>query len=370
MTLTTKEAIIERHNENQFLHATTPFNMVRHPRDLSADDLFAPLDERIISSTLEALEAGQTHYVDVGGISPLREALKDYLNTLTGSHYQVSNIVVTAGVQESRFLTTQMIGEQFGQIAVPAVVHPGVLKAIGVRALSVERMAVDETTMLPTLASIEQVLKEGSRLLFLESPSRLTGAVYSAEQVSAIWDLLVAYDASAIWDQGLAPWVAEGTYTSLARYEESSTRVAALGEAWSGMGLASWFIGYIAAPPAWCASMVSQKQIMAICTSTPTQFAALEASKLFADTHAQQVQQLVQRRAVLVEVAKNAGLNPIEGAAVNVLALMPTVSGDTATVLQKTGYNIAVGSDFGAAHVIRLSVTPSGTAEEALQTLL
>jgi aspartate/methionine/tyrosine aminotransferase len=361
----TKAMIIERHDQNTLLNAAVPFNMVSGSQDLSANEMFAALDERIIASTLEALEAGQTHYVDVGGISPLREALAQYLNKLTGTRYQPNNVIVAAGVQEARFLTTQMIGERFGRIAVPAVVYPGVLKAIGVRALPIDRIEVDESTMLPTLDGIRKVLEAGCRLLYLESPSRLTGAVFSAQAVSDIWALLTKYDAAAIWDQGLAAWV-DGDYVSLAQYEETPTRVATLGEAWDGMGLASWFIGYIAAPPEWCASMISQKQIMAICTSTPTQFAALEASKLFAESHAQHLKQLAQRRARLFEQATAAGLNPIAGEAVNILALKPAP--DFVSNLQDAGYQAGDGSSFGAAGVVRLNVTPN-SSETALQTI-
>ena len=73
------------------------------------DLMFEPLDDRIIASTLEALEAGQTHYVDVGGISPLREALARYLKKLAETTNAATTVVVAAGVQEDRFLPTQLI---------------------------------------------------------------------------------------------------------------------------------------------------------------------------------------------------------------------------------------------------------------------
>ena len=67
----TKAMIIERHDQNTLLNAVTPFNMVRvsDSQDLSTNEMFAAPDERIIASTLEALEAGQRHYVDVGGLA-------------------------------------------------------------------------------------------------------------------------------------------------------------------------------------------------------------------------------------------------------------------------------------------------------------
>ncbi len=349
--------------------AVPPSSMMRGPADISADELAALLDERIIAGALDALEAGQTHYVDVPGVAPLREAVASFLNETTGASYQTSNVVVTAGVQEARFLTIQMIGATFGRIAVPTVVHPGVRQALGVRAIVVDDIPVDLSgQLLPTIDNIETVLAAGARLVYLESPSRLTGAAYSAEEVVQIAALLERYEASVIWDQGLSPWV-DGGYASVAAHAGLAARTAVIGEAWPGMGLASWFIGYIAAPDDWRASMQSQKQIISICTSTPTQYAALEASKLFAEAHAGQLARLQQQRAAALAAAGKAGLTPIDGAAANVLALRGDAAG-VLTRLEAAGYTAADGAAFGAPGVLRLTMTATSAAADALQQLV
>lgn len=368
----TKQAVIQRHAQNELLTTPAPSLMMRDAQDLSADEALAPLDERIIASTVEALEAGQTHYAPVPGIDPLREAVAAHLNHTLGTGYQAANVLVTAGMQEARFLTTQMVGQQFGRIALPTVVHPGVRKALGVRPMPIDAIDVDtQGRMLPTPAAIRRVLEGGSRLLYLESPSRLTGAAYGAGDVAAITALVSEFEATVIWDQGLAAWVPPGDYISLATQEDSSTRVIAIGEAWPGMGLASWFVGYIAAPEDRIPPMQSQKQIMAICTSTPSQFAALEASRLFATAHPGHMQQLSRARASLLEQAASASLQPIDGAAVNVLALRPPPQDAEAvqTTLRQAGYTVAEGKDFGAPHILRLTVSTSQAATAALRQL-
>ena len=108
------------------------------------------------------MEAGQTHYVDVPGIGPLREKIAAYLNESTGSACQSGNIIVTAGLQESRFLTIQKIGELYESIAVPEVVHPGARKALGVRQRQIVSLPVDaEGRYLPTLAGLAAVVRGG-----------------------------------------------------------------------------------------------------------------------------------------------------------------------------------------------------------------
>ncbi len=368
MSSQNKLGLLKRHEANGDLNRPLPGPMMRHAADLAADEAISPLDERVIAAASEAMEAGQTHYVDVPGIGPLREKIAAYLNESTGSACQAGNIIVTAGQQESRFLTIQKIGELYESIAVPDVVHPGARKALGVRQRQIVSLPADaEGRYLPTLAGLAAAVRGGCRLLYLESPSRLTGAAYSAAEVAEIGKILSDNNAAAIWDQGLAPWV-DGACSSLAAQESAPARVAAIGETWPGQGLASWFIAYIAAPEDWAPTMQSQKQIMAICTATASQYAALEAGDLFAEARERQLAQLKRQRDALLDQARSRQLEVCGGGASNIIALK-TVGGADGAVdrLRRAGYEAADGAHFGAANVIRLSVG-SGT-EAALEAL-
>ena len=355
MASQTKAELLARHNANEALNMQLLPTIARQSKDLSAEALPSSLDERIIAASSEALEAGQTHYVDVPGIAPLRAAIATWLGASAGASYESDNVIVTAGVQESRFLTIQMIGAEFESIAVPSVVHPGVRKALGVRERNVIALDADgERAYLPAIDAIAGALAAGCRLLYLESPSRLSGAAYAEDDVSAISRLLNEYDATAIWDQGLAPWV-DGDYSALAPLDEQSARVATIGEAFPGMGLASWYIGYIAAPEAHVAAMQSQKQIMAICTSTAAQYAALEANAIFEDAHRRQLAQLTQLRSDIIGAAGELNLDVIAGAGANIVAIR--AADDAIAKLNEAGYEVADGAAFGAPGLIRVSVS-------------
>lgn len=364
--------ILQQHQSNTELNLPLPFTTMRDGKDLSADTMRASLDEQIIAEASRALEEGNTHYVDVPGIAPLREAIADYLNQQSQSNYAISNILVTAGIQESRFLTIQKISEEFdNQIAIPEVIHPGVLKAIGIRPRTVQKITVTASeSALPSVDSIRATVEAGSRLLYLESPSRLTGEIYTKNMVEEISKIALEYKASIIWDQGLAPWIETNSYVSLISQDNMSANSITIGEAWNGMGLASWFVGYITAPESLVPPMQSQKQIMSICTSTPTQFAALEASKLFQAHHATQLQQISASKRKLIELAVQANLDVVDGQAVNILAFrLPKTDRDRIlNKLDSEGYQVADGSDFGASDLMRINV--NHTAEEALRALI
>ena len=358
MASQSKAKILAGHAENSALRMQRPPPSARHDKDLSADQNYHPLDERIIAAAAEALDDGQTHYVDVPGIAPLRQAIADQLNGSFGADYESGNIIVTAGVQEARFLTIQKISENFDSIGLPQVVHAGVRKALGARPRHVVTLPVDMTGGgLPALDAIAAALEAGCRLLYLESPSRLTGAAYSDADMAQIAALLSEHGAAAICDQGLAE-SAPGGCPSLASAVGDS--LALLGEAYPGMGLGSWHIGYIAAPLDWIPPMQSQKQIMAICTSTASQYAALGASEIYGESRGQRLETLQRQRSQAAARAEAAGIATLPGVAQAVLALR--LDNAQRNQLVAAGYEYSTGADFGAPEYIRLSIGPATAA--------
>ncbi len=355
-----KSALLRRQQANEHLNSPLLQPMARDDKDLSYDGVQARLDERIIDAAAAALDDGQTHYVDVPGIAPLRAAVAEHLRDSAAGHYQASTIVITAGMQEARFLSMQMIGENFDSIALPAALDPGARKALGTRERQPSFLPVAPARgYLPSVDAIAQAAADGCRLFYLESPARLSGAVYTAAEVAAISQIAADNDATVIWDQGLAPWVA-GAYASLAALDSDCARTAAIGELASGMGLASWFIGYIAAPAQWIAALQSQKQIMAICTSTAAQYAALGASEIYSELQAPRLSALGALRAELAASAAALGIAVVPGAAQNILCLQVTAA--QRETISAAGFAYADGSHFGAPEVIRLAVNDAAAA--------
>lgn len=344
-------ALLQRHRVNEDLNAAVIPAAARDALDLAADAVVGPLDERIIEATGAALDAGHTHYEPVPGIDDLRAALAQHLNETAGADWSAANLLVTAGMQESRFLTLQLIDAGHGPIALPEVLHPGVRKALGARPRETVSLAVDAERRLPRPEAIRAALAGGSRLLYVESPSRLTGATLDADETAAIAAILGEHDAAAIVDRGLAPWAAGPVAAP-------TERVALIGEAFPGAGIASWLAGYVAVPEDWLPPIQSQKQIMAICTATPAQFGALEAGSLYAQEQPARLEHMQALRAGLQERARAAGLEVLAGGAANLLALRLSASQKAQALsrLAAAGYQVADGGDFGAPDLLRLTV--------------
>ncbi len=364
----TKELVIQRHQANALLQAPVLSPMKRSPEDLSVDHPTRPLEAEVVEAVASALHGGQTHYVDVPGMPRLRELLAGWLQAMGVGPYAADHVLVTAGVQEARFLSIQVLGDLLGGVALPDVVHPGALKAAGVRRLRVHRLPTEGAQgFLPTLSGIREALAGGVRLFYLESPVRLTGAAFDMASVKEIAHALQEHDAAVIWDQGLAPWV-EGC-PFLAAEPDLAERTVVLGEAWPGAGLESMLLGYLAAKQEWLEMMRSQKQVISICTSTPSQLAGMELAGRYPQIHAEQVRALARLRQWAVEQARGLSLEVLPGAAVNLLALRLRDSERANARLREKGLEVAWGEEFGAPGVLRLAMTSESALAKAFAAL-
>lgn len=369
-TSTTIQRILERHQSNTGLSAPFLAPVPSDPSDLAGDQPSSPPAEGIIERAARALREGQTHYVDVPGIAALREVIVRDVERTGSVGYTVDTAVVTAGIQESRFLSIQSLVGEDGVMALPEVVHPGARKAAGLRPLDVRTLPVDAAAgSIPTVDGIRAALESGVRLLYLESPVRLTGAVFGTEQVAAIADLLTQFDAHVIIDQGLTPWVDPGARTALAGRADMRERVTLIGELFPGRGLEGWGIGYLATTSSHVGTVTKWKQVMSICTSTPSQFAALAAAEDDDEARAALSERLGTERQAAAEAAEAAGFTVEPGVALSVIAVRHTRLDEQRAALEAAGVRCAEGRDFGAADVLRLAVTTSGTTAKALAQL-
>ena len=336
--------------------------------DLSVDQPTAPVSAAVADCAADALLAGQTHYVDVGGVSPLVERLRATLAEQAGT--DAPAVLVTAGIQEARFLAIQVVGERLGGVALPSVVDPGVRRAVAVRALPATVMpAVAEHGFLPMPTAIADALGAGTRLVYLESPSRLTGAAYDAQTAAEIAALIVAHDATVIWDQGLAPWVHRRAYAPMLAQTGMAERAIMLGEAWPGVGLESWFVGYLAASPATVDLIRAYKQIISICTSTAAQYAAVAAAKTYPEQHRRQVDLLAESYETGLDRARALGLSVVEGATASLLTIAVADVPGALARLAEAGIVVTDGADFGAPGLLRLAATTDDGLLRAIERL-
>ena len=271
-------------------------------------------DGSVVGKVMDSLRSGETHYVEVPGHAGLRERIRGYL-TSTGIA-KGGQVLVTAGIQEARFLSVQALGKVLGKVAFPRVLHPGVREVLALRDLDCVFLEVGtDQRMLAPPAALGK-LPGGVKVLYIESPSRFTGACYEKQELEEILGFCREQEVSIIVDSGLHAW-AEGPCDSSAAGLQIDDSTFMIGEAWPGSGIDELHIGYVLASEEMVKKIAVQKQVISICTSAPSQNAAIAVAGDYRKRHVQTVANLKQTRVALESRLKDTGAEIVSSPVVN-----------------------------------------------------
>lgn len=332
--------------------------------DLSGDHPPFPIAPEAVQEFAGALERSETHYTDVLGITPLREEVARILAEFGLGRPDSENVMITAGEQEARFVALQTLARAGYTTLLPSVVHPGALKAASIAGRRVERLTVDES-LAPRPADVRAVLERiRPAALYLEVPNRLSGRVTDGAVLEALLREVTRSDAVAIIDAGAAPWLPADKLPAVLARPETAERTFLLGALFPGTGIDGWLSGYLTVPKAWVPQARSLKQIVAICTSAPVQWASLGALRAARSDHAARRERLRQIKIEALESLPECSVLPGETATILAVNLSRL-----ARAAQDVPIRGAAGDAFGMPGTMRLAVTPTGEVVDAAASL-
>jgi aspartate/methionine/tyrosine aminotransferase len=197
-------------------------------------------------------------------------------------------------------------------------------------------------------------LPAGVKVLYLESPSRLTGACYEKRELEEIVEHCRKQGVSIILDSGLHPWIA-GPCDSAAAALQIDDSIFMIGEAWPGAGIDELHIGYILASQDMVKKIAVQKQVISICTSAPSQNAAIAVAGDYGKRREQTVADLKQTRVALESRLKDAGAEIVSSPVVNFIACKANPAVQSKLEAAKVLYTDS--SCFGKPGLIQLPVS-------------
>ena len=235
--------------------------------------------EPILEAGIRSLRAGRTGYTSNAGISELRVAVCDHLETLYGVQYDPgTEIVITVGVSEALYLAMTAVLEPGDEVIIPTPCFVSyqaeVILAGGV---PVEIPSKVEHNFMLDPAEIEAAITPKTKVIFIGYPNNPTGAVASAEvltQLAAIaekHDLLVISD--EIYDQ-LVYGVPHVCFPALPGMKD---RTILLGGFSKDYAMTGWRVGYACAPTGLLGGLLRVHQYTIMSAPTTAQDAALEA---------------------------------------------------------------------------------------------
>jgi len=269
-----------------------------------------PTAPHIVDAAIEAMRAGQTHYVPAPGIPPLREAVTSFLERTGRMQTSPDRVIVTPGAKPIMFFTIMALCGEGDEVLYPDPSFPmyeSITAFAG--AVGVPIPLREDNDFRIDTAELERLVTDRSKLLIINSPHNPCGSALTRADCEAIADIAQRHDLIVLSDEvywairyGAAP------HASVLDVDGMADRTILL-DGWSKtFAMTGWRLGFGVFPPA-LVEPVTRLVINSVsCTSAFSQYAAIAALDGPWAPVAEMVAEFARRRDVIV-----AGLNAIPG---------------------------------------------------------
>jgi aspartate aminotransferase len=219
--------------------------------DLGGGDPDFITPEHIRQAAIEAMNAGDTHYVASAGIPGLRKAIADKLLVDNGIEVDPNGgVVVTPGGKQALFEAVLALVEPGVDVLIPEpgwVSYAPMVDLAGGTPVPVS-LAADENWRL-TREQLEAARTPGARLLLVNSPNNPTGRVFTDDELAAIASFALEHDLLVISDEMYEKIVYDGhRHTSIATLPGMAERTLVSNGLSKAYAMTGWRLGYVAGP--------------------------------------------------------------------------------------------------------------------------
>jgi aspartate aminotransferase/aminotransferase len=231
----------------------------------------------VIEAAVRAVREDYTGYTANAGMIELREAIVVKLARENNLHVTPRNVMVTVGAMQAVYSTMTVLMNPGDEILLP---DPG----YGNFAMAAQ-LGHAEPRFYPTLPSrdfepdmeaLEGLVTERTRVLFINSPSNPTGAVYSEKIMRACLDFCRRHDLYLVSDETYDRLVFEGEHISPAQWDHEG-RVVSIFTTSKSYAMTGWRVGYAVASEPVIAAMSKIQEPMTSCVNTVAQHGAIAA---------------------------------------------------------------------------------------------
>lgn len=209
-----------------------------------------------------------------------------------------SEICVTVGGMEALLATVMTVVDEGDEVILPSPTYASYIEQI--------QLAGGIPVFVPLtgewgldMEAISRAITHKTGALMLCNPGNPTGTVFSDAEIIALCELAVAHNFVIISDEAYDYMVYDGGMPlnplSVAAFRNNVISISSLSKKYA---LTGWRVGWVAAAGMWMEQIMKVHDATAICSPTPSQFAALAA--LEGDQHcvAAMCEELTKRRAL------------------------------------------------------------------------
>ena len=310
----------------------------------------------VIDAAARAAHEGHTGYGPNGGLASLRELLADKLRRVNGIEASTDEIVVTPGAMNALYSIYVALLEPGDEVLLPTPGFPNMdetVAVLGGRPVFY-RLAADEG-FLPDIETLEALVTERTKVLFVNTPANPTGAVYGASLMGDLVDFASRHDLWLLCDEVYDEMVlSDDCVHTAAAPLDSDGRVITVCSFSKVYAMTGWRVGYVAAPAEMADLLRKLQEPLVSCPSTISQKAAEAALTGPRHPYDQMLAAYRRRRSVALDTAAAAGVRAVASDGTLYMLLDVSASGvddlDFALrLLESHSVSVAPGSVFGPA---------------------
>ena len=231
--------------------------------------------QRLVDALADAMRAGHNQYAPMTGIAALREAIAEKTERVYGHLPDAdTEITVTSGATEALFNAIHAVVRAGEEVIVLDPAYDSYEPAIELAGAMAVHVPLDPATFAPDWQRVRDAITPRTRMLIVNSPHNPSGAMFGAQDMQAIAEILRGTDIFLLSDEVYEHIVFDGArHESALRYPELRERsfvVSSFGKTYHCTG---WKLGYCIAPPALSAEFRKVHQYNVFCTFAPAQHA-------------------------------------------------------------------------------------------------
>ncbi|MEO3947475.1 aminotransferase A [Gorillibacterium sp. CAU 1737] len=323
-----------------------------------------PTPQHILDAAKRAIDDNRTVYTANAGLLELRQAAAGWVHAKYGQSYDpVSEVLVTVGATQALEISLLTLLEEGAEVILPAPVYPGYEPLVRLCGGTPVLVDTSSTGFRMTADLLREHLTDKTRVVILGYPSNPTGRILEADDLRQLAELLRSKNVVVISDEIYSELVYEGQHRSIALEPGMREKTIVINGLAKSHSMTGWRIGFTFAPAAITQQMIKVHQYHVTCTSSISQYAALEALTGGPDDALPMREEYRKRRDYSVDRLRAMGLelaNIPEGAFYLFPSIRPTRMGSEAfsyRLLEEQKVGVVPGNAFsryGEGH-IRLS---------------
>ena len=244
--------------------------------DFTLGDPDVPTPKAICDAAYNAAISGKTHYAPNAGLPALREAIAKQVSKESGIEYAANNVAVTIGATEAvylSFLACINPGDEVIILAPYWVQYENIVKLLGGKPVIID---IFKEGFEPDLNATYKAINDRTKAIVVNSPNNPSGYIYKDAFLKELAEMAIANHLLIFDDEAYRSLVYDGDYPSIAKYCKQED-IVIINSFSKQFAMTGWRVGYVLAEENFINTVIKFQQNIAVCVSTPNQYAALEA---------------------------------------------------------------------------------------------